>query len=139
MIPLCLKFETSAHARVVNTSYYLFTNLRNSWQNIKLKLRLGILFYKWSWSMILSHLFHFIYSLFLKTYSSLKLKTVLLRQVFKVYTFISILHKMFLNSYCLMVWWWLQMKGRLLANVSNKETEWVFAQILHFSFIFKIF
>ena len=26
-------------------------------------------------------------------------------------------------SYCLMVWSWLQMKGQLLANVSNKETE----------------
>ena len=34
----------------------------------------------------------------------------------------SLLHKMFLPSYCLMVWWWLHMKGWLLANVSNKET-----------------
>ena len=39
----------------------------------------------------------------------------------KVYAFISILHKMFLLSLCLIVW--LQMKDRLLANVSNKEME----------------
>ena len=34
----------------------------------------------------------------------------------KVDTFISILHTVFLRSYYLMVWWWLQMKGRLLAK-----------------------
>ena len=38
-----------------------------------------------------------------------------------VYTLISVLHKMFLLPYYLMVWWWLQMKARQLANVSNKE------------------
>ena len=30
---------------------------------------------------------------------------------------------MFLLYYCLMVWLWLQMRGRLLANASNEETE----------------
>ena len=30
---------------------------------------------------------------------------------------------MFLLSYCFMIWWWLQMKGRLFANVSKKEME----------------
>ena len=38
----------------------------------------------------------------------------------KVYTFISILHKMILYSYCLMVWWWLQIKNLLFANFSKK-------------------
>ena len=41
----------------------------------------------------------------------------------KVYAFISILYKMFLLSYCFMVWWFLQIKSRLLANVSKKEME----------------
>ena len=35
----------------------------------------------------------------------------------KVYTFISIPHKM--------LWWWLKLKGQLLSNVSSKETEGV--------------
>ena len=39
----------------------------------------------------------------------------------KVFTFISVLHKIFLLCYCLIVWWWLQMKGQLLANVSNRK------------------
>lgn len=29
--------------------------------------------------------------------------------------------RIFLLTYCLMVWWWLQMKGPLLANVSKKR------------------
>ena len=57
----------------------------------------------------------------------------------KVYTFISALPKMFLLSYCLMVWWWLQMKARLFANVSKKEMYGVFALILCISLIFKYF
>ena len=40
----------------------------------------------------------------------------------KTYTVISILHKMFVLSYCLTVMWKLQMKNWLLVNVSNKET-----------------
>ena len=57
----------------------------------------------------------------------------------KFYTFISILHKMFLLSHCLIVWWKLQMNGRLLANTSDKETGMVFALILHTFSISKIF
>ena len=33
------------------------------------------------------------------------------------------LQKMFLLSFCLMVWWWLQMKVWLLVNVSKKEMQ----------------
>ena len=47
----------------------------------------------------------------------------------KVYTFISILHEMFLIS--LIVLWYLHMKGRLLANVSNKISDEVFALFSH--------
>lgn len=54
-----------------------------------------------------------------------KLINLFAHQYRKFYTFISILHKMFLLSSCLIVWWWLQLKGRLLANVLNKEREWV--------------
>ena len=55
-----------------------------------------------------------------------------------VCTFISILHKLFLLSYWLMVWWCLQMKGRLLANVSkNENIRGVFALTLRTHFFYK--
>ena len=51
----------------------------------------------------------------------------------KPYTFFLILHKMFLLSYCLMVWWCLQMKIRVLANVSKKKTQWTIqSNLLYF-------
>ena len=37
----------------------------------------------------------------------------------KVYTFISVIRKVFLLSCCLMVWWWLRSKGRLVEIPSN--------------------
>ena len=49
----------------------------------------------------------------------------------KVYIFISTLHKIFLLSHILIVRWQLQMNGRLLANVSNNETDGVFVLILN--------
>ena len=38
-----------------------------------------------------------------------------------------------------MVWWLLQIKGQLLANISNKWTQGVFAITTHILFIFEIF
>ena len=35
---------------------------------------------------------------------------------------ISIHHKMFFLCYCLLVWWWIQANGWLLANPPNKKT-----------------
>ena len=56
----------------------------------------------------------------------------------KVDTFISILHKMFLLSYYLMVWWWLKMKGPLFANVSKKRNVNVRFNIAYFVHIWNI-
>ena len=50
-------------------------------------------------------------------------KKLLIHLYQKADTFISIVYKIFLLSYFSMVWWWLQVKGRLLAYISNKETQ----------------
>ena len=50
---LYLKFETSARMRKLQL-FITTCHLQFSWHDINLKLTLGILFDKWSWSMILS-------------------------------------------------------------------------------------
>ena len=56
---------------------------------------------------------------------------------YKIFYKILVL-KMFLLCYHLMVWWLLEMKGHLLANVSKREYKGTFVLMSFISFVLEI-
>ena len=68
LIPIYLKFETSSHAQITITYYYILFRL--SLYDMKLKLKLEIFFDIWNWSMFSST---YSSNFFQKMYSDLQI------------------------------------------------------------------